>query len=169
MQRGRFRGRVRTRAGKIPQFPRSCSRFLRLELPVTHRSLHTSLAQGVHHPRLKARIVMTQIPLQITFDGLAHSNPIEAAIRERMAWLEQYYPRVTGCRVLVKVPHRHQHAGRQFHVVVDVSVPGGAPIVVSHHPSPLDGAPDFETAIRQAFDAVRRQLQDFAREQRVPL
>jgi ribosome-associated translation inhibitor RaiA len=110
---------------------------------------------------------MTQIPLQITFDGLAHSDPIEAAIRERVAWLEQYYPRVTGCRVLVKVPHRHQHAGRQFHVVVDVSVPGGAPIVVSHHPSPLDGAPDFETAIRQTFDAVRRQLQDFVREQRV--
>ena len=110
---------------------------------------------------------MTQIPLQITFDGLAHSNPIATAIRERVAWLEQYSPRVTGCRVLVKVPHRHQHAGRQFHVVVDVSVPGGAPIVVSRQPSP-DEAPDFESAIRQAFDAVRRRLQDFAREQRVP-
>jgi len=110
---------------------------------------------------------MTPIPLQITFDGLAHSNPLEAAIRERVAWLEQYYPRLTGCRVLVKVPHRHQRAGRDSHVIVDVSVPGGAPIVVSHHASPLDGAPDFEAAIHQAFDATRRQLQDFAREQGV--
>ena len=110
---------------------------------------------------------MTPIPLQITFDGLAHSDSIEAAIRERVAWLEQYYSRVIGCRVLVKVPHRHQRAGRDFQIVVDVSVPGGAPIVVSHHASPLDGTPDFEAAVHQAFDAVRRQLQDFAREQRV--
>jgi ribosome-associated translation inhibitor RaiA len=125
--------------------------------------IETGLAQGVQ----EASIAMTPIPLQITFDGLAQSEPIETEIRERVAWLEQYYPRMTGCRVLVKVPHRHQRAGRDFHVIVDVSVPGGAPIVVSHHASPLDGAPDFEAAIHQAFDATRRQLQDFAREQRV--
>ena len=110
---------------------------------------------------------MTPIPLQITFDGLVHSDPVEAAIRERVAWLEQYYPRMTGCRVLVKVPHRHHHVGRPFHVLVDVSVPGGAPIVVSHQASTDNGAPDFEAAVHQAFDAARRQLQDFAREQRV--
>jgi putative sigma-54 modulation protein len=117
--------------------------------------------------RQDASIAMTPIRLQITFDGLVQSEPIETEIRDRVACLEQYYPRMTGCRVLVKVPHRHQHAGRDFHVVVDVSVPGGAPIVVSHHASPLDGAPDFAAAIHKAFDAVRRQLQDFAREQRV--
>ena len=109
---------------------------------------------------------MTPIPLQITFDGLVHSDPVAAAIRERVAWLEQYYPRMTGCRVLVKVPHRHQHVGRPFHVLVDVSVPGGAPIVVSHQSS-TEGVLAFTRAIHQAFDAARRQLQDFAREQRV--
>jgi hypothetical protein len=111
-------------------------------------------------------MAMTSIPLQITFDGLTHSTPIEAEIRERVAWLEQYYPRITGCRVLVTVPHRHQRVGRPFHILVDISVPGGAPIVVSHHP-PLDGPQDVDTALHQAFDAARRQLQDFAREQRV--
>lgn len=110
---------------------------------------------------------MTPTPLQITFDGLTHSEPIEAVIRERAAWLEQYYPRMTGCRVLVTVPHRHQHAGRPFHVLVDVSVPGGAPIVVSHDASTENDAANFEAAIHQAFDAARRQLQDFAREHRV--
>ena len=123
---------------------------------------------------------MTPVPLQITFDGLAPSDPIEADIRERAAWLEQYYPRITGCRVLVKVPHRHQRTGRHFHVVIDVSVPGGAPIVVSHHPSLHDVEATAarkeavidpvlrhaRAAIHQAFDAARRRLQDFAREQR---
>ena len=112
-------------------------------------------------------MVMTSIPLQITFDGLAQSEPIETEIRERVAWLEQYYPRITGCRVLIKVPHRHQRVGRPFHILVDISVPGGAPIVVSHHPPPLDAPQDVDIAIHQAFDAARRQLQDFAREQRV--
>ena len=110
---------------------------------------------------------MTPIPLQITFDGLVQSDPIEAEIRERVAWLEQYYPRITGCRVLLKVPHRHQRGGRQVHIVIDMSVPGAAPIVVSHYPSQQDAPADFVATIHQAFDIARRQLQDFAREQRV--
>lgn len=110
---------------------------------------------------------MTPIPTQITLDGLTHSAPIEAEIRERVAWLEQYYPRITGCRVLVKVPHRHQRGGRPFHIVVDISVPGGGPIVVSHRPGPDEAPEEVDIAIHQAFDAARRQLQDFAREQRV--
>ena len=113
-------------------------------------------------------MAMTPIPLQITFDGLAQSDPIEAEIRDRVAWLEQYYPRVGGCRVLLKVPHRHQRAGRQLQIVIEITVPGGAPIVVSHYPSLQDTPADFATAIHQAFDIARRQLQDFAREQRVP-
>ena len=110
---------------------------------------------------------MTPIPLQITFDGLAPSDSIETEIRDRVAWLEQYYPRVVGCRVLLKVPHRHQRDGRQFQIVIDISVPGAAPIVVSHYPSRQDSPADFAVAIHQAFDTARRQLQDFAREQRV--
>jgi hypothetical protein len=72
-----------------------------------------------------------------------------------------------GCRVLVTVPHRHQQAGRPFQVLVDVSVPGGGPIVVSHQSSTEDGVVALTAAIHQAFDAARRRLQDFAREQRV--
>ena len=110
---------------------------------------------------------MTPIPLQITFDVLAQSDPLEAEIRDRVAWLEQYYPRIMGCRVLLKVPHRHHHLGRQFHIVIDIVVPGSAPIVVSHYPSVQETPADFAAAIHQAFDIARRQLQDFAREQRV--
>jgi hypothetical protein len=110
---------------------------------------------------------MTPTPLQITFDGLAQSDTVEAAIRDRVAWLEQYYPRIIGCRVLLKVPHRHQRDGRQLHIVIDMSVPGAAPIVVSHYPPLQDAPADFVATVHQAFDIARRQLQDFAREQRV--
>jgi len=127
---------------------------------------------------------MTLIPTQINFRGLAHSITLEGDIRERIAWLEQFYSGIVRCRVLVEVPHRHRHDGRHFQVRIDITVPGGAPIVVSHEPSlhgPLKDVEEAEhskdteieavhryahVAIHEAFDVARRQLQDFVREQR---
>jgi cold shock CspA family protein len=127
---------------------------------------------------------MTLIPTQINFRGLAHSETIEADIHERIAWLEQFYGGIVRCRVLVEIPHRHRHDGRHFQIRIDITVPGGAPIVVSHEPSlhgPLKDVGEAEhckdteieavhryahVAIHEAFDVARRQLQDFAREQR---
>jgi len=127
---------------------------------------------------------MTLIPTQVTFRGLSHSDALEADIRECVAWLEQFYAGIVRCRVLVEVPHRHRHGGRHFHVRVEVTVPGAAPIVVSHEPSLHGALKDIEeeatrketevesvhryagVAVRQAFDAARRRLEDVAREQR---
>lgn len=33
---------------------------------------------------------MTVIPTQLTFRGLPHSDALEAAVRQRVAWLEQF-------------------------------------------------------------------------------
>jgi hypothetical protein len=132
------------------------------------QNARSMVAQGLHQVESEARIAMTPIPVQITFDGLAHSDRFEAEIRERVAWLQQYYPRMTACRVLLTMPHRHHRAGRQFHITVDVRLPGGGPIVVSQQTSVDDPLLlRADTAIHAAFDAARRQIQDFAREQRV--
>ena len=127
---------------------------------------------------------MTLIPTQVTLRGLPHSDALDSDIRERVAWLEQFYADIVRCRVLVELPHRHRQDGRHFHVRIELTVPGGPPLVVSHEPSlhgrlkdVEEGAHRKETeiegvhryamvAIRQAFDAARRRLEDFAREQR---
>ncbi len=127
---------------------------------------------------------MTLIPTQVTFHGLKHSDEMESDIRERVHELEQFYAGIVRCRVLVEVPHRHRRDGRHFHVRLEITVPGGAPIVVSHGPSlharlkdVEDEAPHKEweidavrrharVAIHEAFAAARRRLEDFAREQR---
>jgi cold shock CspA family protein len=127
---------------------------------------------------------MTLIPTQVTFRGLQHSDTLESEIRQRVAWLEQFYAGIVRCRVIIELPHRHRHDGRHFHVRVEMTVPGGTPIVVSHEPSLHDGLKDVQeeahhkdseiegvhryaaVAIREAFDAARRRLEDFAREQR---
>lgn len=127
---------------------------------------------------------MTLIPTQVTFHGLTHRDDIESDIRERVSWLEQFYRGIVRCRVLVEVPHRHHRDGRHFHVRIELTVAGGPPIAISHDPSlhgrlkdveegaltkesEIDGERRYaRAAIHEAFDAARRRLEDFAREQR---
>jgi cold shock CspA family protein len=127
---------------------------------------------------------MTLIPIQVTFRGLPPSDALESDVRERVTWLEQFYPGVIRCRVLVEQPHRHRHDGRHFHVRIELTVPEATPIVVSHEPSLHGRLKDVEeeahhkdteveavqryaaVAIHQAFDVARRRLEDVAREQR---
>jgi len=107
-----------------------------------------------------------QTPLQITFRDVESSAAVEANIREKAAKLEQYYDRIMSCRVMVEAPHGHKHQGRLYRVRIDVGVPDGE-LVVSHEHHHRDSAhEDVYVAIRDAFDAMKRQLEDYARKQR---
>jgi len=106
-----------------------------------------------------------QIPLQITFRGMAPSAAVEAKIRERAAKLDRYYRRIMGCRVIVETPHRHHHQGKLFHVRVDLTVPGGE-LLVRREPARHHAYEDVFVAVRDAFDAIQRQLEDYVRRQR---
>ena len=114
---------------------------------------------------LAARMLVVQLPLQITFRGMAPSDAIESVIRERAAKLERFYDRITRCHVTVDVPHRHHHKGRLYAVRIDLTTPTGN-IEVTRNP-PDDGAhEDFQVVVRDAFNAVGRQLQDQVRYRR---
>ncbi|HWQ32862.1 MAG TPA: HPF/RaiA family ribosome-associated protein [Blastocatellia bacterium] len=121
-----------------------------------------------------------KLPVQITFRNMESSAAVETRIREEAAKLEEFYDRIMGCRVVVEMPHQHRQRGRRFHIRIDLTVPGGE-IVVNQEPS-LHGslqrvegerrvknaevlAPhkDAYVAIRDAFRAARRQLQDHVR------
>jgi len=106
-----------------------------------------------------------QLPLQITWRGIKHSDAAEAQIREKAEKLDQFYDRIMGCRVMVESPHEHHHKGNLFHIRIDITVPGGE-IVVRRSPEAHSAHEDIYVVIRDAFDAARRQLQDYARKQR---
>ena len=103
---------------------------------------------------------MTQVPVQITFRGMPSSASLDDAVRERAGKLRQFHPRITSCRVVVEQPARHQQRGKDFVVHVDLKVPGGEMTVNRHQHQ------DVYVALRDAFDAARRKLEDFARAQR---
>jgi len=103
-----------------------------------------------------------QMPLQISFHGMEPSPAIEARIREKAAKLERFYDRIIGCRVTIEAPHRHHRHGKLYNVRIDLSVPGKDVFV--GHSGPLNHAhEDVYVAIRDAFNAAGRQLQDHVR------
>ena len=103
-----------------------------------------------------------QQPLQITFRDIPPSEFVEAAIREKAEKLDQFFDRIMSCRVMVESPHTHHHQGVLYHVRVDITVPG-AELIASRSPDKNHAHEDVYVAIRDAFDAAKRQLQDFKR------
>ena len=99
-------------------------------------------------------------PLQITTRDVPHSEALENHIRQKAAKLETFYPHITGCHVVVEVPHKHKHQGRQFNVRVDITVPGDE-LVVNRE---SDG--DVYVALRDTFNAAKRRLESFGSRQR---
>jgi cold shock CspA family protein len=95
----------------------------------------------------------------MTVRDLSLSEAATAEIRAKAADLETYYDSIISCRVVVEGPVRHHHTG-PFTVRIDLSVPG-AELVVDRHADK-----DLYVAIRDAFDAARRRLEDYARRQR---
>lgn len=103
-----------------------------------------------------------QLPVQITFRNMDPSPAVETHIRERAEALDRLFGRIMGCRVAVEASGRHQRKGRLYHVRVDLAVPGRE-IVVSRDPAAHHAHEDILVAVRDAFDAARRQLEDHAR------
>jgi len=101
-----------------------------------------------------------ELPLQVTLRDVSPSEAVEGYIRERAAKLDAFYDRIMGCRVVVEAPVRHHRKGGPFKVRIDLTVPGDE-LVVNRQSDE-----DLYVAIRDAFDAMRRRLEDYARRQR---
>jgi ribosomal subunit interface protein len=104
-------------------------------------------------------------PLQVSYRDITPSDAIEAVVHERSAKLDRFFNGITSCRILVESSHRRRHRGRLYHVRVELAVPGRV-IVVNRAPQQHHEHEDVHVAIRDAFDAIRRRLEDYVRESR---
>ena len=103
-----------------------------------------------------------EVPAQIVFHNMPHSDAVEAKIRSRVDELGKYCDAIIGCRVAVEAPHHHHRAGNQYVVRVQVTVPGQT-LVARREPDAHHAYTDVYVAIRDAFDTIRRQLEDYSR------
>lgn len=100
-----------------------------------------------------------QMPIEVKARGLEITDFLEAEIQERAARLERFYERIVRVRVTVEGPGRHHRAGNH-RVRIDLTVPGSE-IVINRQAGETVGE-----ALREAFDAAGRRLEDHVRKTR---
>ena len=91
-------------------------------------------------------------PIQITAKDPSIKEPIEALIQERALKLERFAHRILHARAVIDTQGAHP-AGHHFKLEIKIK---GHEVVVERGPTH-----DLPHAIRDAFDAARRQLQDY--------
>ena len=104
-------------------------------------------------------------PVQVSFQQMPPSPALRARIRDLAARLERFSPNILRCRVRVERPAQHKQQGALHDIRIDVSVPDEQ--IVVRHSHPVDHAhEDVYVALRDAFNAARRQLENYERKRR---
>lgn len=101
-----------------------------------------------------------QRPLQIAFRNVESSPALETAIRGRVEELEQRFPRIIGCRVVVEVPHRGSESAKvPISFSVEVDVPGRSTVVAKEQQERHESKDDRLVPMNRAFEAIEKQLE----------
>jgi ribosomal subunit interface protein len=97
------------------------------------------------------------VPVQVTTRDIPISAALEAHIRKRAEKLNRFYDRISSCRVVLELPQKHKHQGKIYNVRIDITVPGKELVVTRKYDQ------DIYVAIRDAFDAIVRRLEEHSR------
>jgi ribosome-associated translation inhibitor RaiA len=96
-------------------------------------------------------------PLEVAFRNMKPSVELETDVRARVARLELLDKHIIGCRVTVELENHTHKTGYIPQMHIEIEVPGKS-ITVNHK---HEHGGDALTAVREAFDAATRQLQEY--------
>ena len=97
---------------------------------------------------------MMQFIPNITIRDLPESAAIDTAIKDKIEKLAQFHDGIIACNVVVEQSQKKQHQGKLYKVNINLTVPKGELVVNKVEDE------DVYVAIRDAFNAMRRQVQD---------
>lgn len=101
------------------------------------------------------------IPVEVVFRDMVPLPSLEGDIRRRADKLRQWAPDLMSCRVVVEAQANRHRSGHIYTVKIDVSVPGDDLVAGDHHANE-----EIAIAVRGAFDAIGRRLEDRERRRR---
>ena len=106
-----------------------------------------------------------KLPLQITFRHMDASPALENRIRQLASRLDKFSEHIMHCHIVVEPPAHHKHQGYLYDFRIDITVPDRE--IAIRHAHPADRAhEDPYLALRDAFRAARRKLEDYERKHR---
>lgn len=98
-----------------------------------------------------------ETPVEIIWHNMEPARHVEQGVNRRVERLAKYFGRITRCHVVVEAPHQRHRTGNQYEVRLEVTVPGGE-LSVNRRPGNDFAHTDVRVAVRDAFDAIERQL-----------
>jgi ribosome-associated translation inhibitor RaiA len=101
-----------------------------------------------------------KLPVQVTFRDMVPLPSLEEDLRRRAAKFDRWISDLMSCRIIVEAAGNRHHQGHRYQIKIDVRVPE-AELAVTQQ-----GDEDINIAVRDAFEAMDRQLEDYARRRR---
>ena len=98
--------------------------------------------------------------IEVHFHGIEKSEAIEKKVREKVTKLAKHFGAMTRCRVVLEAPHRSPEKPKNFQIKIEISLPRRRPIVVRHEREGSHAHEELPLAIRDAFEAALRRLDD---------
>jgi ribosome-associated translation inhibitor RaiA/cold shock CspA family protein len=105
------------------------------------------------------------LPLQITFRHMDPSPALETRVRELASRFEKFSEHIMRCHVIVEPLAQHQHQGALYDFRIDITLPEEEIAIRPAHPADY-AHEDPYVALRDAFRAARRKLEDYERKHR---
>ncbi len=106
------------------------------------------------------------IPLQIVFRGVPASLAVKTSIRERVERLARFSGRIQSCLVIVQEPNGRHLQGNLFKAIIDLTLPGVHLAVGHGNHGDSHSNENVYVALRDAFDAIQRQVQSYMHQRR---
>ncbi len=98
------------------------------------------------------------VPPEIAFRGMEPADTLKELILTGIDDLEEVYPRLVSCRVMVSDTTPSRQSGNSYRARLDIGIPGKT--VVVDETAPTDGEPRaVDQTISDAFKIGRRLLQ----------
>lgn len=97
-----------------------------------------------------------ETPAEVTFKDIEKSDAVEKRIRERVDKLEAMCPEIVRCQIWVRAPHR-RHKATEYVIDISVQMPGST-LHIDRRPGDDHAHTDIYVAIRDAFNAMERQV-----------
>lgn len=104
------------------------------------------------------------IALKIQYMGIRESDTVSAAIWDYVEHLERLSNQIMSCHVLISRPARKKHKGSIYHIKIRLHL-RGTDIIIDRDKENNTSHEDVYVALRDAFDAAKRKVEDYVRVQ----
>ncbi len=107
-----------------------------------------------------------QVPLDISFENCEPSDAIRMEIEKHAKRLEKFHDRITSCKVAIIAPQTRHRKGELFKIDIRIAMPEHKDVIINKTHGDVREHEHVTVAIKDAFGAAQRQIEDAAREMR---